>query len=161
MKRKFESPSERRARLKRILRPWWNSRQKRRERLREIRERAAEQKRYDADVDENSKTVGATMGDFVDELSSTAVCDKRCGPGWTPGYCDPDCPNAPEPVDYAELEQRVAIQMTQHVPRFYRGFYHVGAQVDSWPSYAEGPVKWEHNCAFVCQDGEMRRLPVR
>lgn len=23
------------------------------------------------------------------------VCDSDCGPSWRPGFCDPDCPNAP------------------------------------------------------------------
>ncbi len=26
------------------------------------------------------------------------VCAVSCGPGWRPGYCDPDCPNAPQGV---------------------------------------------------------------
>ncbi len=33
--------------------------------------------------------------DRIPEAKSVVVCDPRCGPSWTPGYCDPDCPHGP------------------------------------------------------------------
>ncbi len=67
-----------------------------------------------ADLDRDMERVNRILGrpedgDVVKLYAKRpTVCDPSCGPMWTPGYCDDDCPNAPqEPTSWAAERAQV------------------------------------------------------